>query len=337
MKRFYTQLLTVLIFLSIALHGEDKPMKIEHKIGGTVQSFYSLQSTDEVNAGFGLRRVRVRWMANIDGKLKTFIQSDLTSNSLSGALLDARIEYHFSEQFNIRAGRFVGAGVRGGALTSHTVIDIVERSFSANQWAAQTVGGDYRDFGLQLEAKSSNKVVTGRLWLHNGNGALNIRNTEAGLTQNKFSASAVDAMLIIQPQNVENLEIGGHFGVGNSDIKKLNSFSAYAYYTPGPIHLKAELISLTDKSGAVDRTALGYYLFGGFDATEHIQLVARWEPYDPNTDQDNDKLTFVTLGVVFKEYSGKINHKLTAAVVLPSEEGQSVDNTTAYAQWQIVF
>jgi hypothetical protein len=337
MKRLYTQLLTLLCLLTVAVQADNKPMKIEHKIGGTVQSFYSLQSTDEVNSGFGLRRVRVRWLANIDGKLRTFIQSDLTSNSLAGALVDARIEYHFSDQFNIRVGRFVGAGVRGGALTSHTDIDIVERSYSANQWALKTIGGDFRDFGLQLEAKSSNKMITGRLWLHNGSGSLNIRNTEAGYNQDKFAASAVDAMLIIQPQNIDNLEIGGHFGIGNSDIKKLNSFSAYAYYTPGPLHLKTELILLTDKPGAVGGTSLGYYLFGGYDATEHIQLVARWEPYDPNTDQENDKLTFMTLGIVFKEYSGKVNHKLTAAVVLPSEQGHSIDNTTAYALWQIVF
>lgn len=333
----FSIILFVLGFLSSGmLAGEEKEMEIKQKVGGTVQSWVSYQQGDSVNSvGFGLRRVRVRYYATINTKFKAFVQADLTSNSLAGKLLDARIEYHFSPQFNIRAGRFVGAGVRGGGLTSHTAIDIIERAYSAIRWGSGTIGGDYRDFGVQAEAKAGD--ATARLFLHNGNGGLNVLNRAGGTATTEFTSKAVTAMGVLAPKSIKGLEVGGHYGMGNDDVKDWSSFSGYAYFEPGPIRLKAEVIGLTSKPETGDVTSMGYYIFGGYQVTPNVELVGRFETYDPDTDVDENAINFITLGVVFKEFSGKVNHKLTGAVVLPSEQGTSVDNTTAYAMWQLVF
>ena len=137
--KLFTRLSVVLLFacfFSGSVFAGDEDMKVEHKVGGTVQSWLSYQAADSASLGFGVRRVRVRWYANINTKFKTFIQAEL----VSPAVLDARLEYHFSKQFNVRAGRFIGSGARGGGLTSHSAIDIIERSRTSNAWASGTVG-----------------------------------------------------------------------------------------------------------------------------------------------------------------------------------------------------
>lgn len=335
--KLFTRLSVVLLFacfFSGSVFAGDEDMKVEHKVGATVQSWVSYQAADSAYLGFGLRRVRVRWYGTINSKFKTFIQAELTNPKL----LDARVEYHFSKQFNVRAGRFIGSGVRSGGLTSHSSIDIVERPRSANAWGAGTVGADFRDYGFQAEGKTESGEFTGRLWLHNGSGAANITSHEAtNPRDHQLQGIAADLMLIFQPKSVKGLEAGGHVGVGNKDVKDLMSYSGYAYYEPGPFRVKAELIGLVDKSDSVDVTSMGYYLFGGYQVTPNIEIVGRFETYDKNTDADDDATNYITGGVVYKQFSGKVNHKLTAAVVVPTEEGDSVKNTAFYTVWQILF
>ncbi|MCB9066518.1 MAG: hypothetical protein H6629_01730 [Calditrichae bacterium] len=335
--KLFTRLSVILLFaclLSGSMFAGDEDMKVEHKVGGTVQSWVSYQAADSAFLGFGLRRVRARWYATINSKFKTMVQAELTDPKL----LDARLEYHFSKQFNVRMGRFVGAGVRGGGLTSHSQIDIVERPRVANYWAARTIGSDFRDYGVQAEAKSATGEYAGRVFFHNGSGAANVISHErTSPREAQLRDIAADVMVIAAPKSVEGLEVGGHFGVGNKDVKEWTSYSGYAYYEPGPFRLKAELVGLVDKSGAEDVTTMGYYVFGGFEVTPNIEIVGRFETFDPNTDVDEDGVNDITAGFVYKQFSGKVNHKLTAAIVIPSEQGESVKNTAFYTVWQIVF
>ncbi len=324
----------LLIILTVPVVADDPP-ELKSQVGGTVQSLFSLdQNDDATNMGFGLRRVRFRYYAQL-GKARLFAQAELTSPKL----MDGRIEYHFNDMFNIRAGRFVGAGVRSGALTSHTAIDIVERSFSALQWASMTVGSDYRDYGVQLEGKSGD--FTGRLFLHNGDGAYNAKNLAGSSTATDFSARAIDVMLIFKPASIRGLEAGGHYGFGKKDSVSAempdsdnDSYSAYAYYNPGIFQLKAEVISFTNN--VTDMSTMGYYVFGGYDISENIELLGRYEIYDPNTDVDSDELSLITLGAALREF-GNNNHRVTAAIVLSTNDATKVDDTIFQLIWQFVF
>ena len=142
-------LILVVSLLSAGVISAQEAPEFNYRIGGTVQAWTSMgeiHGSDTNSLGWGLRRVRLRAYSSFGDKMKGYFQVELTSPKL----LDARIEYLVSKSFTIRAGRFVGAGVRAGGLTSHTVIDITERPLSAIMWGGATIGSDYRDYGLDL-------------------------------------------------------------------------------------------------------------------------------------------------------------------------------------------
>ncbi|HQU71477.1 MAG TPA: hypothetical protein PKV71_01880 [Calditrichia bacterium] len=310
---------------------------MKNRFSGTTQAWLSYQQGDSVsNTTFGLRRMRIRYYGSVGSKAKTFVQVDLTGNSLAGALLDARIEYYFNDNLNVRMGRFIGAGVRGGGQTFHYDIDIVERPLVARQWGSGTVGADFRDYGFQAEVKNASGL-TGRLFVHNGTGSINRTNKAGGTSTVEMTPKAVDGMVFFKPQSVKGLEVGAHGGIGNDDIKEWSTYSAYLYYEPGPYRFKAELVSLTTSPNDVDATLLGYYVFGAYDLTPHVELLGRYEKVDPNTEVDDNALDLITVGAAFREFPGKKNHKLTAALVFPLEETVDVDNTTFQIMWQLLF
>jgi hypothetical protein len=334
MKRYSHYIFLFALFIFVRMAFADEQPQLTQQLGGTIQTWMSASQygADTTNMAIGLRRVRIRYYAQYD-KAKFYIQSDI----ISGLLLDARIEYHFNNNFNIRAGRFIGAGVRGGGLTSHTKLDIIERPFMVRSWGSGTVGSDYRDFGIQAEGKVAD--FTGRLWLHNGDGKNNITNRVGdfyrGKSQNNTLATAVDAMLIYKPAAVKGLEVGGHYGVGNKNIKDYSSYSAYAYFKPGRFSFKAELISLTDKEA--NKTMRGYYLFGGYKITNTIEVLGRFENYDPNIDIGSDDINIITIGAALYEFEDTKNHRIAAAFVMPTETGTDLEDLNFKLMWQFLF
>jgi hypothetical protein len=348
MRKFVVLLFSLILvfaFSAFSLAGDDD-LKIESKFGCTIQAWGSFGQASDTDStgnqfGFGLRRIRVRYYTNIGDKIKGYIQVE----AINAKLYDARIEYYFTPDMHIRMGRFVGASPRGGANTSHTKIDILERAQSAIYWAKNTVGGDYRDYGAEFRGKFSDLEV--RLFLHNGDGSFNLRTRQGDdATERKQNESlAASGMLIYKPKAVKGLETGGHFGIGNKDINEYTTYSGYVYYEPKPLRIKAEVIGLTNtKEDSVknkfDVSMLGYYIFAAYGVTPNIELLARYETLDPNTDSNlgkDDETNYITAGISYKQFAGKINSKITAAVVIPQEAGYEIDNMTAYIQFQIVF
>ncbi|MCD4692198.1 MAG: hypothetical protein K8R79_04750 [Calditrichales bacterium] len=341
-------LILVFAFSAFSVAGDDD-VKIESKFGSTIQAWGSFGQASDTDStgnqfGFGLRRIRVRYYTNIGDKIKGYIQVE----AINATLYDARIEYYFTPDMHIRMGRFVGAGPRGGGNTSHTKTDILERAQSTIYWAKNTVGGDFRDYGAEFRGKFSDLEV--RLFLHNGDGSFNLRARQGDdATEREQNESlAASGMLLYKPKAVKGLETGGHFGIGNKDINEYTTYSGYVYYEPKPLRIKAEVIGLTKpeaqedtvKNKWVDQSMLGYYVFAAYGVTPNVELLARYETLDPNTDSNlgkDDETNYITAGISYKQFSGKINSKITAAVVMPQEAADEIDNMTAYIQFQIVF
>ena len=223
-SRLFTVLALVLVSAGL-LTAQDAP-DFSYRIGGTVQAWTSMgdiHGSDTNSLGFGVRRARLRAYSTFGDKMKGFIQMELTSPKL----LDARIEYMVSKAFSVRAGRFIGASVRAGGLTSHTKIDITERPLTAMMWAASTVGKDYRDYGLDFVGKFGD--LKANVTLHNGSGAENVLNKQSGHgTMN--GGFAVSGMLSFKPKSLKGLEAGGYYGMGNAEINEYSAFNAYVYY-----------------------------------------------------------------------------------------------------------
>jgi len=334
MKLFTKTLITIFVlFLATNfIVAQDAP-ELNWKIGGTVQAMasYAQTDTDTAQIGFGLRRVRLKTYFSY-GNVTAFIQYSAKSNKL----LDARMTYKFSKTANVRVGRFIGAGVRSGGLTSHTVIDIVERPMSAQMWASNTVGADYRDYGVAMMGKFGDLGYN--LTLHNGNGALNLtpshKSTATVLNENV----AISAMVNYKPKAVKGLEAGGYYGIGNADVNEYSSYNAYVYWEPKPIRIKAEVIGLTNTFGDTDVPSLGYYVFGAYGVTDAWEVLARYETYDPNTDVDDDATNLITIGARYALFPAKLTaSKITFAYVMHGEEGDAIDNDVFYVMFQTAF
>lgn len=338
--RKITKLFSILVlsFLFVGIVSAQDAPQFKYRMGGTVQAWTSLgdiNGSDTSSFGWGLRRVRLRAYSSFGDKMKGFVQMELTSPKL----LDARIEYLVSKQFTIRAGRFIGAGVRAAGLTSHTKIDITERPLSAVMWGKRTIGADYRDYGMDVVGKFGDLKAT--VTLHNGNGATNIRNRQTGPgTQN--NGFAVAGMVNFKPKSVKGLEAGGYYGVGNKEINEYSAYNAYVYYEPKPLRIKAEVIGVTNTVGSTDFTGMGYYVFAGYGFGKNWEAVARFEVYDGNTDVDDDQLTLITLGATHSIFSNKwAAGKITAAYTLQSEADVAaypeIDNNVFQLVMQLVF
>lgn len=338
-----TKLLTILLFVllsSVLMKAQEAP-EFSHKIAGTIQAWTSIgqiHGVDTNSLGWGIRRARLRSNSTFGDKMKGFIQIELTSPKL----LDARIEYLVSKGFNIRAGRFVVAGVRAGGMTSHSVIDITERSISAIMWGNNTVGSDYRDYGMDFVGMYSD--FKANITLHNGNGSLNIlnRQTKVGLQNGSF---AISGMLAFKPKSLKGFETGGYYGIGNSEINEYNAFNAYVYYEPKPLRIKAEIIGFTNIGAATngdDLSRMGYYVFAGYGFAKNWEALARFETYDHNTDIKDNEITIITLGATYSIFEKKWTAaKITAAYIINSEKDTKlfpeVDNNVFQLVMQLVF
>jgi hypothetical protein len=333
----------LLIGLNDVVIAENDSLNPSLKINGTIQAVgsYAQTSTDTNQVGFGLRRVRVRLTANFSDHIKGFVQYEMTSFSL----LDARIEYIFTPKVQIRVGRFVGAGLRAAGLTSHYDIDIIERVNSALIWAKKGIGTDYRDYGAEIIAKTGD--FTGRLWVHNGLGSKNIVPSERATATIKNEEFAVTGMGIFMPKSIKGLELGGHIGVGNSNLdRNYIDYSGFIYYEPKPIRLKAEFVTLIENNakntvnGPADLIFLGYYLFGAYRVAKNYELLGRFEIVDEDLDINNNEETYFTLGASYSIYPENWKaSKITTAYVLHKEGSAlpNIANNIFYLMWQIVF
>lgn len=333
--KFFTKTITTVfvIFLTTSLIVAQDAPELKWKIGGTVQAMgsYAQTNTDTAQIGFGLRRVRLKTYFSY-GDVTAFVQYSAKSNKL----LDARMTYKFSKAFNVRVGRFIGAGPRAGGLTPHTVIDIVERPMSAQMWASNTVGNDFRDYGAAAMGKFGD--FNYNLTLHNGSGALNLTPSQKG-TASRFNENvAISGMVNYKPKAVQGLEAGGYYGMGNSNINEYSSYNAYVYWEPKPIRIKAEVIGLTNTVNDIDLPSLGYYVFGAYSITDAWEVLARYETYDPNTDVDDDAQNLITVGARYALFPAKLTaSKITFAYVLHGEEGTTIDNDLFYVMFQTAF
>ncbi len=335
MKKFTSSTFIVFMLLITTgfLFAQDAP-NLKVRMGGTVQAMGSYSQTGgaAVNqVGFGLRRVRLRAYTKFSKHFKGFVQMEITTPKL----LDARLTYMVNKNLNIRIGRFIGAGVRAGGLTSHTVIDIIERPLTAIRWGGATIGGDYRDYGVAAFGKLGGGLSY-NITIHNGKGSANIKATQKGAGSMLNDKFAYSGMLTFKPASIKGLETGGYYGVGNSNFSDYNAYNAYVYYTPKQFEIKAEYIGWKDN--ATDVTTGGYYIFGGYSFAHNFEFLARYENYDPNTSVDNDAQTLTTIGARYFMFSSKKTaSKITLAYVIHGEQGATIDNDAFYAMFQLVF
>ncbi|GIV60681.1 MAG: hypothetical protein KatS3mg043_1770 [Rhodothermaceae bacterium] len=267
--------------------------------------------------GFGIRRARFRVLAGL-GRAGAFMQLDGAGGTLS--VLDFFASYRLSNRVRLRLGRFAGAQPRSLILTPSTRIDAVDRAAIAERWARQTIGGDGRDFGLELQYATPRAELL--LLLHNGDGDWDrLRgNFRQGPSENDATRGldteglALTVAGALRPGGPDGLELGGFAGLNGSrnpntrflDEERGRNYVTYgthAYWgaTPGSraFRLKADVLGILyqARSRFDDRQhTFGASLLGAVRLHPAAEIFARAEVFDPDLNNDLDQDTYLTGG-----------------------------------------
>lgn len=272
------------------------------------------ERTDRLGAG--IRRVRLIAAAT-SGSARVQIQ--LAGASSAAFVLDAFGAYQLTPQLRVRAGRIASAQPRSLIRTGLPYIDAVSRAAIAERWGRGTVGGDGRDFGVELRWRQ--RLAELLLFVHNGDGSWNrVRGNyrdeiSGGSVADTASraALAVTAAATLHPPALPGLELGGFAGYNGSRNpntavdgvgRTYATYGAHLYWGARPgsqtVRLKADLLGIRYASIAERRGGAQYVLgLAGLAAVRPFratEVFARAEAYDPDVGRDG-RTRFLAAGL----------------------------------------
>jgi hypothetical protein len=309
------------------------------RIGGTIQSQASVSTDAETRAGFGVRRMRLRWYGDLGQNVRLFMQLEGTGTP---SFTDYRADWLMTDRTTIRAGRFVGTQPAAMAFTLHSEIDAVDRAVVGEQWALATRGRDARDFGVEVVHRADGIEVRG--FVHNGTNAQNITG-RIGAPQPSGNESKrhvnLSGMVRWLPVEHPNREFGAHVGVNPQaygTIPRYVEASAHAYWGvktgSQPTRVKADAI-LIRRDAPGNPSFTGASLFVGRLLNEDLELFGRGEWLDSYAFNQQAR-TYGTVG--FNRKLGAWTQHLKAAYSIRLSEAANTDPAhVAVVQWQVYF
>ncbi len=276
------------------------------------------QSEDETRVGFGIRRARFKVEARIGPRAGMLMQLDGASGQVSA--LDFYGYYQLSNRIRLRLGRMPSAQPRA-LITSMTRIDAVGRAAIAERWGQATIGGDGRDFGLDLRYRSGS--IEASVFLHNGDGDWrrtrgNYRPdiTDGSATQaTEQNTLAVTGAFWWRSESLKGLEAGGFGGYNgarnpfterNGEGRRYATYGIHAYYgaEPGsqPFRLKVDAVGITYEStapGHAGQNQLGISILGAIRLANRAEVFVRGEALEVDTNGPDDADGYFTAGLSF--------------------------------------
>ena len=306
------------------------------QFAGYTQVRYQVFDENTKKDGFDIRRARFDMKGNFTPYFAYRLQADFAG---SPKLLDAYAEIKLNDYFNITVGQFrIPFSLEN--LTSMNKFELIDFSQNVDAFTARgkDVIGNHngRDIGIQvggaLIKSGSNTLAEYRLGVFNGSG-INIADTAN-------EAKDIVGRLIIYP--IKGLTFGASYYngwakaikpasefVGRSQVR--NRFGIEASYTTTRLSLKSEYIK--GKDGNTDKS--GWYLLAGYYIIpQKLQVVCKYDIYDPNIDTDKNITTNYVAGVNYHFNSWS---RLQAFYTLREEQGTSVNNNYLSFQYQIGF
>ena len=212
--------------------------------------------------GNGIRRARLRGKMT-KGKVTAFVQYD----ALASYVLDAQIDYKFSNNLKMRMGRFIGAGSQAGGNTSHTAIDFAERSIVGRKWSSLVGRPDYRTFGMAVIGKFNR--FNYQVMAQNGDANLNLIPYGTKSSYSDEDTGAIPQLdFAISTKIGSSMNVGLHYILPNEDRINVSSATGFFYfkqsdYTAGKFRSKFDFARVVNHANAEDEVSLGWGL-GGF-------------------------------------------------------------------------
>lgn len=248
--------------------------------------------TDDVRS-FDIRRARLDVKGVINEQFDYRLQADFTGAAVK--LLDATAAFTYNPALKITLGQFkIPFSLEN--LASSPKLETVNRSQVVEALVARgkDVLGNHngRDIGIQASGAlfefNNQKLVEYAAGIFNGSGI-----NAADVNVNKDYA----ARLLVHP--VAGLDIGGSYYNGYAKLGKTpvgrrrDRVGAEASYSLDPFTVKGEFIygkdSLTEKTGWYAQAAMSAI-------PKVLQLVVKYDSYDPNTDKEDNETNVATAG-----------------------------------------
>jgi phosphate-selective porin OprO and OprP len=304
------------------------------QLSGYAQVRYQqLQESGKIS-GFDIRRARL----DLKGSVTPFFSYRLlTEFAGSPKIIDAFTEIKIADYFTITAGQFK-IPFSYENIDADRELVVIDRSQVVEALVAR--GKDIlgntngRDIGIQAGGKFLN--IKGTPLIEYCVAVLNGSGTNVADTAN--SNKDLAARLIFTP--LKGLSFGGSYYNGWDKVSKpdvagkaqtRDRLGFEAGYTLPRFLVRGEYI--LGKDGKTDKS--GWYLLAGyFVSPQKLQLIVRYDTYDPNTSKPDNMSTNYTIGgnLFFNKWS-----KLQIDYTFRAEEGTSVENNYLALQFQISF
>lgn len=287
--------------------------------------------------GVGIRRARLRGKMT-KGKASGFVQFDAATSQM----MDAQIDYSFSENMKLRLGRHIGAGSQAGGHTSHTAIDFVERSIVGRMWATGVGRSDYRTYGLSLLGKTG--MIDYQVLANNGSNTLNLKPYGTKSSNSETDTDLLPQLdFMISSKLSSGLWLGMHYGLPNENRINISSATGFIYYTPteykaGKIRGKFDFAQVKNHDSGSDEQALGLALKGFYRLSDHLEVGAGYENWDPNINQDKDGFGNILIGLTYSlnpEHWKDSLFKLAATIKTSEKVNQPYDPVIIHMVWQV--
>jgi phosphate-selective porin OprO and OprP len=304
------------------------------QLAGYTQLRY--QSFDEAGkkSGFDIRRARLDLKGSITPYFSYRVQADLSG---SPKLIDGYGEIKLADYFTITAGQFkipfsLENLASSNKLESIDRAQVVEALVARSKDAIGNQNG--RDIGIQfsgtfLKVKDL-PLFEYRVGIFNGSG-INVADT---------ANSAKDIVVRLVSTPLKGLVFGASYYNGwdkaiKPDVagksQTRNRLGFEASYTTDRLSLKGEYISGRD--GKTSRE--GWYAQAGyFVIAKKLQILGKYDVYDPNTSKTDNISTNYVIGANFNFNNWS---RLQAFYTISTEEGTAVDDNYLSVQYQIGF
>jgi phosphate-selective porin OprO and OprP len=294
------------------------------------------QSLDEKGKkdGFDIRRARLDFRGSVTPYFAYRLQADLADKP---KIIDAYAEIKLADFFTLTAGQFkIPLSMEN--LTSSNKLEMIDRSQVVEALVARgkdVIGNQNgRDIGLQgagtIVKTNGLPLIEYRIGVFNGSG-INVADTAN-------EAKDVDGRLVVNP--FKGFSIGGAYYNGwdkaikpdiNGKSQKRNRLGFEMSYVTARLSLRGEYIYGQD--GKTNRS--GWYAQAGyFVIPSKLQILGKYDTYDPNTNAAND---ITTNWVIGSNYNFNNWSRLQAFYTFRIEEGTKVNNNYFSIQYQIGF
>jgi hypothetical protein len=305
------------------------------KVGGIMQSWFTYNmDTTKVETELTLKRSRLLFWGTITDQVKYFVQTEGLS---SPYILDTKFMFSdFIPMTTITVGRFCPAFTHYMPMSA-AKLDMINYPILVTFKGAlgnEMAYAMWKQDGIQTTTVLD--YVDFNLGVFNGYGS--------SLPGESNDAKDALASVVVKP--VEFLQILGYGWFGSmliaddADLAENRygggAIGHYPINEQMSVVFKAEVVMGSDEQVVgEDVGSMGYYGHLGFHLNPMVEILGRYESFDPNVDVDDDSYSWITGGANFRLVGDHV--KFSANYIMKTEEAGDYDNDQFIFQTQLFF